>query len=736
MEGSTSMKVVDQASLSSMFNPQTVAVVGASENVGYGGYGGRVLRNLVRAGFTGNIVPVSPKYEEVQGLKAYRDIRDVPMPVDLAVLVVRAELIPGIMRACGEKGVPACSIVSAGFAERGDEGAALQREILAIAGEYGMRFSGPNCLGIANITEHVFASASSLAWNLSELRPGNVSIVSQSGAMAFNSVLARAHEHHVGIGKIATVGNQADLAIVDFLEYLIDHDEQTRVVSVLLEALLPGDGRRFLEAAGRAADAGKSVLALKVGRTSQGAAAAASHTGSLTGDDAIYDDCFEAAGVVRVNDLDELWQTGNLIASTSGMSGHGGIGVLSNSGGLNSLFADLCGVEELALASIDQTTVDVLREILQGFGSAANPADITGHIKRDTLRDMIVAYDRDENVNLTVIGITPSGSGPYAVGIARNIVAAQQTTKTPVVVLWASSRDLETAGKATTDDSGITILLDAGVPVFEEPRKCARALRHLYRRRRREAEPAAFPRMITGAPAQAEPATGASPLLRDNLLESIGAERIPVARSLVAEDWEATVAAAEQLGYPIVVKVHSPGVAHKTELGGVRVGIADRAELRQAYEDLTGILDRRGEPPRLLVQELVAGEVEVILGGVRDPIFGPVVMLGSGGILVELLRDRVFRPAPVDTATAHAMIRSLNGAPLLEGHRGRPRCDVDALADTIVRFSEIFAAAPELTELEINPLMVGKEGSGVRAVDALAVGGDEQVREPAEAGRR
>ncbi|WP_291408986.1 acetate--CoA ligase family protein [Actinophytocola sp.] len=730
------MKVVDQASLSSMFNPQTVAVVGASENVGYGGYGGRVLRNLVRAGFTGNIVPVSPKYEEVQGLKAYRDIRDVPMPVDLAVLVVRAELIPGIMRACGEKGVPACSIVSAGFAERGDEGAALQREILAIAGEYGMRFSGPNCLGIANITEHVFASASSLAWNLSELRPGNVSIVSQSGAMAFNSVLARAHEHHVGIGKIATVGNQADLAIVDFLEYLIDHDEQTRVVSVLLEALLPGDGRRFLEAAGRAADAGKSVLALKVGRTSQGAAAAASHTGSLTGDDAIYDDCFEAAGVVRVNDLDELWQTGNLIASTSGMSGHGGIGVLSNSGGLNSLFADLCGVEELALASIDQTTVDVLREILQGFGSAANPADITGHIKRDTLRDMIVAYDRDENVNLTVIGITPSGSGPYAVGIARNIVAAQQTTKTPVVVLWASSRDLETAGKATTDDSGITILLDAGVPVFEEPRKCARALRHLYRRRRREAEPAAFPRMITGAPAQAEPATGASPLLRDNLLESIGAERIPVARSLVAEDWEATVAAAEQLGYPIVVKVHSPGVAHKTELGGVRVGIADRAELRQAYEDLTGILDRRGEPPRLLVQELVAGEVEVILGGVRDPIFGPVVMLGSGGILVELLRDRVFRPAPVDTATAHAMIRSLNGAPLLEGHRGRPRCDVDALADTIVRFSEIFAAAPELTELEINPLMVGKEGSGVRAVDALAVGGDEQVREPAEAGRR
>lgn len=730
------MKVVDQASLSSMFNPRTVAVVGASENVGYGGYGGRVLRNLVRAGFTGNIVPVSPKYEEVQGLKAYRDIRDVPMPVDLAVLVVRAELIPDIMRACGEKGVPACSIVSAGFAERGEKGAALQREILAIAGEYGMRFSGPNCLGIANIAGHVFAAASSLAWNLSELRPGKVSIVSQSGAMAFNSVLARAHEHHVGIGKIATVGNQADLAIVDFLEYLIDHDEQTRVVSVLLEALLPGDGRRFLEAAERAADAGKSVLALKVGRTSQGASAAASHTGSLTGDDAIYDDCFEAAGVVRVNDLDELWQTGNLIASTSGMSAHGGIGVLSNSGGLNSHFADVCGVEELALASIDQTTVDVLREILQGFGSAANPADITGHIKRDTLRDMIVAYDRDENVNLTVIGITPSGSGPYAVGIARNIVAAKETTKTPIVVLWASSRDLETAGKPTTEDSGIKILLDAGVPVFEEPRKCARALRHLYRRRRREAEPAAFPRLITAAPAQAEPAAGAGPLLRDNLLESLGGERIPVARGVVAEDWEATVAAAEQLGYPIVVKVHSPGVAHKTELGGVRVGISDRAELRQAYEDLTGILARRGEPPRLLVQELVAGEVEVILGGVRDPIFGPVVMLGSGGILVELLRDRVFRPAPVDRATAHAMIRGLNGAPLLEGHRGRPRCDVDALADTIVRFSEIFAAAPELAELEINPLMVGKEGSGVRAVDALAVSGDEGVREPAEAGRR
>ncbi|MGH3758942.1 acetate--CoA ligase family protein [Actinophytocola sp.] len=719
-----------------MFNPQTVAVVGASENVGYGGYGGRVVRNLVRAGFTGHIVPVSPKYEEVQGLKAYRDIRDVPLPVDLAVLVVRAEIIPDIMRACGEKGVPACCIVSAGFAERGDEGAALQREILAIAGEYGIRFSGPNCLGIANVTERVFASASSLAWDLSGLRPGNVSIVSQSGAMAFNSVLARAHEHHVGIGKIATVGNQADLTIVDFLEYLIDHDDQTRVVSVLLEGLLPGDGRRFLEAAQRGADSGKSVLALKIGRTSQGAAAAASHTGSLTGDDAIYDDCFEAAGVVRVNDLDELWQTGSLIASTGGMSGHGGIGVLSNSGGLNSLFADLCGVEELTLASIDQTTVDTLQEILQGFGSAANPADITGHIKRDTLRDMIAAYDRDENVNLTVIGITPSASGPYAVGIARNIVAAQQTTKTPIVVLWASSRDLETAGKATADDSGMQILLDAGIPVFEEPRKCARALRQLYRRRIREADPAAFPRMITGPP-QAESAAGTSALLRpDNLLESIGAERIPVARSMVAENWEATVAAAEQLGFPIVVKIHSPGVAHKTELGGVRVGIADRAELRQAYEDLTDLLDRRGEPPRLLVQEFVAGEVEVILGGVRDPIFGPVVMLGSGGILVELLRDRVFRPAPVDTGTAHAMIRGLNGAPLLEGHRGRPRCDVDALADTIVRFSEIFAGEPEsLAELEINPLLVGEEGSGVRAVDALAVGSDERVREPAEVGR-
>lgn len=708
-------------------NPRTIAVVGASEGTEYGG---KLVRNLLNGGFPKErLCPVNPKLETVQGIKAYKDIRDVPIPVDLAVVVVRSDIVPDVLRGCAEKGIAAANIISAGFGEQGPEGLARQNALVTLARELGIRLVGPNSLGITNVNDGIFATSASLVWEGGPpIIPGGISLISQSGALAYTPLARRAAERGIGYRAVASVGNQADLTVSDFVEYFAAHDPQTSVIAVYLEGLPVGDGRRFLDAVRTARAHGKPVLVLKVGRTAVGEQAARSHTAAFTGSDRVYNGCFEQAGAVRVEDLDDLWEVGDLFRLILAFEPRGGIGMMSNSGGFNSVFVDQCGIREVPIASASQETADKLDEILKGFGHAGNPADITNHIGRDSLVPLLHSLSADPEVDLMVVGITPVGRGERALKIAGGIQQAlnsQPTSAKPYVVLWPA------AGSAESEEyAGPLRLHREGIPVFREAAKCARALQMFRGYHVQRSQPGEAPdRPNRPAPIQG---TEALPEVFDPMaaLQALSAAEIPIARSLQAADASAALRAAEELGYPITLKLDALGLGHKSEVGAVRSGISLARELAVACEQMwerTGAVpDRRG----FIVQEQASGH-EIIVGGVQDPVFGPVVMVGSGGIWAEVHRDVVFRPAPVDAATARGMLERLASAPLLRGARGQGPYDVDAAAEAIVRFSELFAGlAPFVTQFELNPLFVLPEGGGVRAVDAYYVGGGSAPCKP------
>ncbi len=706
--------------------PRSVAVVGASDRMDYGG---RLLRNLREGGFAGPIYPVNPRRTEVQGMRAWADVRDIPEAADLAVVVVPGQALAGVIEACGKRGVGACAIITAGFGERGAEGAREQEALLAAARQAGVRLSGPNSLGIANISERIFATASSsVSWGQETARPAGISVISQSGALSFNPVPRRAAARGIGLRAIVSVGNQADLTVVDFLEYFVDADEETKVIALFLEGLPVGEGRRLLAAARRARMKGKPVLAVKVGRSPGTAAVARSHTAALTGDDAIYEGAFRAGGIVRVEDLDDLWEAGALFGATggfrpaggarggSGGGSDGGLGFLSNSGGMNSLFADLCGVHGAPLASLGAPAIAGIETVLAGFGAAGNPADVTGNFVRPALVDLIDLFAADPAVDLIVAGTTSGAGGQRSRDIATNILTARAHTKKPLVMLWFAPPP------PAEEESGLVTLRDAGLPVFHEPAKCARALGWLYAHHRRglgvEEAGAEIPQ---GVAAKEWRETQADALA---LLAEAGIPAAGVFASASAEEAEAI---AGKTGFPLVLKIEAPGLRHKTELGGVRVGIGDRAALACAWRALWQETEALGPARRVLLQTQVTGGLELLLGGRIDPVFGPVVALGAGGTAVEIERDIAFRPAPLGAAMVREMLEELRIARRFAGVRGGAARDVEALVDAVVRFGALMEALAERRmEIEINPLMLLAAGSGVCAVDARITLVDEK----------
>ena len=708
MDAATSRHVIER-----FVRPRSVAVVGASDRMDYGG---RLLRNLREGGFAGAIYPVNPRRAEVQGMRAWADVRDIPEAADLAVVVVPGQAIAGVIEACGKRGVGACAIITAGFGERGAEGEREQEALLSVARQAGVRLSGPNSLGVANITERIFATASSsVDWGQEKARPAGISVISQSGALSFNPVPRRAAARGIGLRAIVSVGNQADLTVVDFLEYFVDADEETKVVALFLEGLPAGEGPRLLAAARRARLKGKPILAVKVGRSPGTAAVARSHTAALTGDDAIYEGAFRAAGIVRVEDLDDLWEAGALFAATGGFRPAGGVGgglgFLSNSGGMNSLFADLCAVHGAPLASLGTPTVTGIETVLAGFGAAGNPADVTGNFVRPALIDLLDLFAADPAVDLLVTGTTSGAEGQRSRDIAGNILTAREHTEKPLVMLWF-------APPPTEEDSGLISLREAGLPIFHEPAKCARALGWLYAYHRAYHRHAtegkeAGPEIREGIARKDWKETQADALA---LLAEAG---IPVAGVFAPASAAEAAAIAGQIGFPLVLKIEAPGLRHKTELGGVRVGIGDPASLARAWDALWRETAALGPARRVLIQKQVTGGLELLLGGRIDPVFGPVVALGAGGTAVEIERDIAFRPAPLGAAMVREMLGELRiGRRFGTVRGGKPR-DVEALIEAVLRFGALMEALAETrTEIEINPLMLLEAGSGVCAVDA------------------
>jgi acetate---CoA ligase (ADP-forming) len=704
----TSWTADELQSIHRMLNPSSIAVVGATPRLQYGG---RFLRAALLAGDRVRVYPVNPRYNEIMGVKSYPSLQDVPEAPDVVGIVVPYHQVMPTLEECVQKRAGSAIVISAGFAERGDGGRLdLQRQIGDLARQSGVRISGPNCLGVANVKAGIWACAGS---RLVMSGGGPIALVSQSGASAFGPFLTRAVDLGIGYSYIVTTGNEADLESSDFMRYLLD-DPDTRVIACFIEGFK--DGRKFMEVARLAAERGKPIVLIKIGRSPAGAKAATSHTAAMTGADAVHDAVFKQYGVIRVEDYDELLETAQFLAYTPPLRKEG-VSIVSHSGGISSLTADKCGQMGLQLPDLTPSSRDGLNEVLKGFGWAANPADVTTYANSESF-PQIMRY-MVEGPEVGMLAIASAGGD----GQAQQVIAMRDAADKPLAFLWTGS---------LTATDGLNKLKEAKIPVFLSPDRLARGLRskinsQRWRERCREAGKVPLPPLTVWQ--------------REALQALNGNERRALteheARRFLAH-WEVTgvreertttvgdaVAAAGRIGYPVVLKVESPDIPHKTEAGVVRLRLQSDVEVRQAYAEIMHNVERHAPNAQVLgvlVQEMVHGGIEVIVGLSHDPLFGPVLLLGMGGIFTELYQDVALRACPITESDAREMLQEVKGARLLEGFRGHPAADVEALIHLLVCVSHLGAQCEqEIREMDLNPLLVLPRGQGVRAADALIV---------------
>lgn len=696
------------------FAPRSIAVIGASANAAKPS--GRPIAALLQQGYTGAVYPINPRYGEIAGLPCYPSLDDVPGPVDLAVVAVPAEVAPAALEQCLAKGVRAAVVFTSGFAEVGEAGKALQEKMTELARRDGMRIMGPNCLGMVYFKNAVMASFTDI---ISVRLPaaGALAFVTQSGAFGEKAFMQAARDG-VGFSAFISVGNEADLEFPDFISYLIG-DPDTSLFGVYLEGAR--DGAKFRRVAEAALRAGKPILVKKVGRTRAGTRAAASHTGSLAGDDAIYDAFFRQTGIVRIEELRDL--TSFAIVHRSGRLPAGRrVGILTGSGGEGVDMADKCESLGLVVPEFSGATRAELERHLPFFGSARNPVDLTAAVGTDhaLYGKCLRAIVDDENVDMVV------APGFFLDFVGQNLVddtlEIYRSTTKPIILTPMWSDDTPRAREM------MATFAQEGIPIIAECADAARAMASLanYAEMRRSAAFAAD--IDEGGPAA--PPQDAVNALQDGAAlteheakQVLAAYGLPVTQEGLAASADEAAALARRIGFPVALKVQSPDILHKTEAGGILLNLRSEEDVRRAYGEIMGRA-RQYRPGAdiagVLVQEMIEGGVEVIVGVTKDPVFGPVVMFGLGGIFVEALRDVSFRVAPLARRDAEEMIREVKGYRLLEGIRGKPPCDVAALADAILKVSHLAADfAGRIAELDINPLIVLP--AGVWVVDALIV---------------
>ena len=695
------MRAIDK-----MLNPRSIAVVGATPS---GGYGGRLLGAVLRSKDRIRVYPVNPKYDEVMGAVCYPSIAALPEAPDLVGIVVPHHKVLDVLQECHRKQAGSAVIISAGFAERAtDAGRESQRQLAAFASESCFRIAGPNCLGIANVRDDIWATASSRT--LGGLT-GPIGLVCQSGATAFGPFLVRAVDSGIGLSHIISTGNEVDLDFTDFVRYLLD-DPATRVIAGFVEGFK--DVRKFLAVAELAAERGKPIVLIKIGRSVSGARAAQSHTAALTGVDARYDAVFRQYGVIRVQDYDELLEISHLLAHNR-KPRKPGIAVVSHSGGISSLTADMCGQAGLDLPPLTDHARDGINGILKHFGWAANPADVTGFSRSEQFPQIMDTMINEPEVGTLVIA--SAGAGDQV----EQVISQRDRTAKGVVFFWTASRG---------DKTALAKLKSANIPIFYSPEKLARGLKslidyHAWRDRRLVGGAATIPPLTAGQEQTSARlrASGRSTLSESESKEVLADWGIAGTREQSVQSADAAAEAAQRLGYSVALKADSRDILHKTEAGVVRLGLRDADDVRKAYGQI--LANAAGYAPNaavsgVLVQEMVTGGVEVIVGISYDAQLGPMLLFGSGGVMVEVYNDVALRRCPITRPEALEMVAEVKGAKLLRGFRGQPAADIDALADTLVRVSHLAVQLEgQLAELDINPLMVLPAGLGVKAVDAL-----------------
>lgn len=702
------MERLSLRTLDKIFNPTSIAVIGASDRESSVGY--RLFRNLIGVGYRGVVYPVNHKHPSIQGIEAYPSVDKLPRQVDLAIIATPAETVPGIVEQCGKAGIQGIIIVSAGFKEIGTEGKALEQRILETRKKYNMRIIGPNCLGIIRPHRRLNASfAAKMAL------PGNIAFISQSGALC-TAILDWANSENIGFSNFVSIGSMIDVDYGDLIDYF-GSDPQTRSIIMYIEGLT--NARKFMSAARHFART-KTILVVKAGKYSESAKAATSHTGSLTGEDEVYDAAFRRAGLIRVEEIEDLFNCSEVLQMQPNPKGPN-VAIITNAGGPGVMATDALIARGGKLAELSPKTTQALDQILPNYWSRGNPIDILGDATPERYAEVIKICRQDDNINGILIIFTPQGiTNPAEAALA--VVEACKGASRTILTSWMGEQDVEEANE---------ILNRNGLPTYSTPERAIKTYTYMYQYTRNLAQLYETPEELP-----IELHTPAQPLLnimrkaskeeREILteieakafLEAYGIKTVKT--KLVKTEGEA-VSTAKQLGYPAVLKVYSPQITHKTDVGGVMLNLQNDLELREAYRKIFENVKKNApsaEIQGVTVQNMIAKKegYEVIIGSKKDPIFGPIILFGMGGIMVELFQDRAIGFPPLNQNLARRIMERTKVYELLKGFRGLPPANIKRLEEVMVKFSEMLVDLPHIKEIDINPLVVDSED--VVAVDA------------------
>lgn len=696
-----------------LFSPKSIAVIGASNDPQKIGHA--VLNNLMKYCFTGDIFPVNPKAEEILGLKAYKSIEDIKGDVELAVVAIPAQMVPQTLGDCIRKRVKAAVIISAGFKEAGAAGILLEEDLKALVRESGIRVLGPNCLGIINTSNNINATFAA-----GMLPKGRLSFFSQSGALGI-AILDWAIGNKIGFSKFISLGNKSDLNEADFIEYFIN-DPETDIILGYIEDVV--DGRRFLEIAKKATKV-KPIILVKSGGTQAGARAASSHTGALAGSENSFNAAFRQTGIIRAEGIEDLFETAKAFNSKKLPAGTNLL-IVTNAGGPGIIAADTAEKSGVNLPQLSKETIEQLMSVLPRNASLYNPVDIIGDATSERYAAVLDKVISDPQVDGILIILTPQAVINVE-DTARVVIESSKKTDKPMITSFMGEERVR---------SSVEMLKTASLPNFSYPEPAVRAFKklsdHALWIRKKPEIPLEFPadKSMVNRIMQNAIKNNQYKFAEDDAREVLSGYGFAFPEKCLARTSDEAASAASRIGFPVVMKISSPDILHKTDIGGVRLGISSRKEAKAAFSDITANA-RKFMPSAFIkgvtVYETLPAGKEVILGITYDRTFGHMIMFGLGGIYVEVLRDVSFRIVPVSLSDAYEMIGEIRAIQLLKGVRGEKPADIGTIAESIVRLSMLASDFPRIQELDINPLVIYEKGS--TALDARIIISQEEKGE-------
>lgn len=696
--------------LDNIFKPKSIAVIGASNKVGSAGY--RVFRNLIGSGYEGVVYPVNPNHESILGVQAYKSITDVPKTVDLAIISTPAQTVVDILEQCGKKGIKGIMIISAGFKEIGPEGVALEKKLLKIKDKYKMRIVGPNCVGF--VVPYINLNATFIE---SMPEKGNIALLSQSGAVC-GAILDWAHDSRVGFSSFVSVGSMLDVDFGDLIDYF-GMDIHTRSIVLYVESIT--DAKKFMSATKSFARA-KPIIVIKSGRFKEGAKAATSHTGALAGEDAIYDAAFRRAGVVRVADIEDLFNCSSILAKQPRPMGRN-ICIITNAGGPGVLATDSVIEQGGLLAKLSDETIEKLNKVLPAHWSHGNPVDIIGDGDEERYQKAIEICLEDKNIDgLLVLCVPQVVANPTK--LAERLVDISRKTTKPIITSFMGEASVIHARQ---------ILNANNIPTYDIPDEAVKSYMYLYHYERHLAQ-------LYETPGELDIKTPAHKETINKILETANKENrellnedesktflelygIKTTKPHVAENEDKAAQIAEKIGYPVVMKIHSPQITHKTDVGGVVLDLGCNEDVKKAFREMVKKAKEKVPNAKILgvtIQKMIKTKgYELIMGSKKDPVFGSAILFGLGGIYTELFKDRAIGFPPLNQVLAQRIIEKTKAYDLLKGFRGLPPVNMTKVEETLVNFSQLIIDHPEIKEVDINPLIAS--GDDLIAVDARII---------------